>query len=114
MSLRNFLLGRPQKYPFDPAKADRWASTYFPGPQRHIASALAGILVEQTGVPWNEMLASTTFGELNVWDDFDVVDFVDAIERRFAISIPEHDRERISKISDLVEYLHASVHKPLA
>jgi acyl carrier protein len=113
MNFLNFLFGRSQKNPFDPADADRWANMNFPTFQRHIASGVAGILVEQTGVPWNEMLASTPFSALNVWDDFDTVNFVDALEKRFEISIPEHDRERLLKISDLVEYLYERVCKPI-
>jgi hypothetical protein len=64
LDIWNFLFGKPQKYPFNPAEADEWARVSFPDSQRHIASTIGGILVEQTGVPWSELSAFTTFSRV--------------------------------------------------
>jgi acyl carrier protein len=105
LDIWNFLFGKSQKYPFNPAEANEWARVSFPDSQRHIAATIGGILIEQAGVPWSELSAFTTFWELNVWDDFDCADFVDAVEKQFGISIPDHELEHMNRILDLVEYI---------
>jgi rhodanese-related sulfurtransferase len=92
---------------FDAREADRWAKEHFPESRYSIALIIGESLVNQIQVPWSELLPSTKFSELNVWDDFDGSLYADCVELKIGCLIPEKDRKNLHTISDLVEYLKA-------
>lgn len=87
-------------------EARLWAQAHFPEPQRRIAGLVAGILCEQTGADFAELRASTHFlHDMGVFDFFDTVDYVKAIQQEFALVIPEPELDKMHRLSDLVEYV---------
>jgi acyl carrier protein len=83
-----------------------WAHAHFPEPQRRIAALVAGILCEQTGADFAELRPSTHFlHDMSVFDFFDTVDYVKAVQLEFALAIPEPELDKMHLLSDLVEYV---------
>ena len=90
------------------AAAAAWASTHFPIAQRPVAALLAGILVEQVGNCLDELRPSSDFNrDIGVFDYFDASDYTAAVEEQFQLSIPEQERQRIQRFSDLVQYVES-------
>jgi acyl carrier protein len=91
-------------------KAQAWASFQFAEPYQQIAAIVAGILCEQTGAEFSELHAFTHFvTEMIFFDFFDPAAYVTAIEQELQLAIPEHEAEKISCISELVEYLYTRI-----
>lgn len=69
-------------------------------------------MCEQTGVQFSELRASTHFmNDMGVFDFFDTVDYVSAIQREFGLVISDQEATKIERIWDLVEYLYERVTK---
>ena len=100
---------RPQHPGFRHSEAvASWAATHFPLGQQPIAALLAGILVEQVGNCLDDLRPSSDFNrDIGVFDYFDASDYTAAVERQFQLSIPQQERQRIQRFSDLVQYVES-------
>jgi len=63
------------------------------------------IIVEQLGVDANQVTDEASFVDDLGADSLDTVELVMALEEQFDIEIPDEDAEKISTVSDAIEYL---------
>lgn len=67
------------------------------------------IIVEQLGVDANQVTDEASFVDDLGADSLDTVELVMALEEKFDIEIPDEDAEKISTVSDAIEYLKKNV-----
>ena len=70
-----------------------------------IEAKVKEIIVEQLGVDANQVTDEASFVDDLGADSLDTVELVMALEEQFDIEIPDEDAEKISTVSDAIEYL---------
>jgi len=86
-----------------------WSHYHFSETYVFIAEVVATVLVFQTGISLKELKPNTQFANINVYDDFDAVAFVQKLESRLNLSIPDEEASKIYSIAELVTYLSHKV-----
>ena len=97
-----------QQKPFhtDNDEIEQWARCNFLKPHTSFAATAAKILVSQTGISLDELSPETYFYSINVYDCFDSVDYVNALEIKFGIAISDEDAKKLVTFGELIDYLH--------
>ena len=72
-----------------------------------VEEKVRGIIVEQLGVDAEEVTPGASFVEDLGADSLDTVELVMAFEEAFDLEIPDEDAEKITKVSDAVDYIQA-------
>jgi acyl carrier protein len=74
------------------------------------AEKVKNIIVEQLGVPAEDVKESASFIEDLGADSLDIVELVMALEEEYDIEISDEDAEKIQTVGDAVNYIaeHAS------
>ena len=73
--------------------------------EQEIFNEVSEILVDQLGVEPEDITMEANFiDDLNA-DSLDIVELVMALEEGFDISIPDEEAERITTVSDAVNYI---------
>ena len=70
---------------------------------------VAGIIVQQLGVPREEVVAEASFIDDLGADSLDIVELVMAMEEEFNIEIPDEDAEKIQTIGAAIAYLRGKL-----
>ena len=65
------------------------------------------IIVDQLGVPADDVTAQASFIEDLGADSLDIVELVMALEEEFNMEIPDEDAEKIQTVNDVVTYISA-------
>lgn len=63
------------------------------------------IIVEQLGVPSEEVIESASFIEDLGADSLDIVELVMALEEEYDIEISDEDAEKIQTVGDAISYI---------
>ena len=74
------------------------------------ADKVKSIIVEQLGVPAEEVTEAASFIEDLGADSLDIVELVMALEEEYDIEISDEDAEKIQTVGDAISYIteHAS------
>ena len=67
------------------------------------------IIVEQLGVTEGSVTMDASFIDDLGADSLDIVELVMALEEEFDIEIPDADAEKVTTVSDVVEYIKENV-----
>jgi acyl carrier protein len=67
--------------------------------------ALLDLLVEQLGVPENQLTPDARIEEDLGADSLDKVEIIMSVDERFNVSVPDEIAERVSTVGDLFEVL---------
>lgn len=67
------------------------------------------IIVEQLGVNESEITMDSIFTDDLGADSLDLVEFIMSLEEEFDIEIPDEAAEKVSTVSDVVEYIRTNV-----
>ncbi len=70
-----------------------------------VMDKVRGIIVDQLGVDEEEVKPEAAFVDDLGADSLDVVELVMALEEEFNLEIPDEDAERISTVSEAVNYI---------
>ncbi|MCI0548202.1 MAG: acyl carrier protein [Candidatus Rokubacteria bacterium] len=70
-----------------------------------VAEKVKSIIVEQLGVDAAEVTPEASFTDDLGADSLDIVELVMAFEEEFGIEIPDEDAEKISRVSEAVDYI---------
>ena len=70
-----------------------------------VMDKVKGIIVDQLGVDEDEVKPNAAFVDDLGADSLDVVELVMALEEEFNLEIPDEDAERISTVSEAVNYI---------
>lgn len=70
------------------------------------AEKVKGIIVEQLGVPKEDVNESASFIEDLGADSLDIVELVMALEEEYDIEISDEDAEKILTVGDAVSYIN--------
>ncbi len=73
--------------------------------EQSVARKVREIVAEQLGVPEDEILPSSTFGEDLGADSLDVVECLMALEEEFEVAIAEDEAEEFETVKDLIDYV---------
>ncbi len=63
------------------------------------------IIVDQLGVDEEEVTSEASFIDDLGADSLDIVELIMALEEEFGLEIPDDEAEKISTVSDAVEYI---------
>jgi acyl carrier protein len=63
------------------------------------------IIIDQLGVDGDEVTINASFVDDLGADSLDVVELVMAVEEEFGLEIPDEDAEKITKVSEVVNYI---------
>lgn len=74
-----------------------------------IETKVKEIIVEQLGVDAKQVTDGASFVDDLGADSLDTVELVMALEEKFSIEIPDEDAEKITTVSDAIEYLKKNV-----
>lgn len=74
-----------------------------------IASRVKKIVVEQLGVEAEKVTDTASFIDDLGADSLDTVELVMALEEEFGIEIPDEDAEKISNVSQAIEYVSTNI-----
>lgn len=69
------------------------------------AERVKGIIVEQLGVPAEDVKLEASFIEDLGADSLDIVELVMALEEEYDIEISDEDAEKIQTVGDAVKYI---------
>jgi len=69
------------------------------------AERVKNIIVEQLGVPAEEVSDEASFVEDLGADSLDIVELIMALEEEYDIEIPDEDAEKIQTVGDAVTYI---------
>lgn len=69
------------------------------------AERVKAIIVEQLGVPTEEVVESASFIEDLGADSLDIVELVMALEEEYDIEISDEDAEKIQTVGDAINYI---------
>ena len=72
-----------------------------------VEDRVAEIIVEQLGIPKEEIVPEASFIDDLGADSLDIVELVMAMEETFDIEIPDDDAEKIQTIGDAFSYVVA-------
>jgi acyl carrier protein len=67
------------------------------------------IIINELGVDPEKVTSDASFVEDLGADSLDTVELVMALEEKFSIEIPDEDAEKITTVSDAIEYLKRNV-----
>jgi acyl carrier protein len=70
-----------------------------------VEERVKAIIVEQLGVEENDVAPAAKFIEDLGADSLDTVELVMAFEEEFDIEIPDEDAEKITTVSDAIQYI---------
>ncbi|MFN7144354.1 MAG: acyl carrier protein [Myxococcota bacterium] len=70
-----------------------------------IVRRVKDLIAESLGVNPTEVVPDASFIDDLGADSLDIVELVMAIEKEFAIEIPDEDAEKISTVQDAVDYI---------
>jgi acyl carrier protein len=70
-----------------------------------IVRRVKDLIAESLGVNQTEVVPDASFIDDLGADSLDIVELVMAIEKEFAIEIPDEDAEKISTVQDAVDYI---------
>jgi acyl carrier protein len=70
-----------------------------------IVRRVTDLIAESLGVNPTEVVLDASFIDDLGADSLDIVELVMAIEKEFAIEIPDEDAEKISTVRDAVDYI---------
>ncbi|MCC6953567.1 MAG: acyl carrier protein [Deltaproteobacteria bacterium] len=73
--------------------------------QAETAEKVKSIIVEQLGVPAEEVTDDASFIEDLGADSLDIVELIMALEEEYDIEIPDEDAEKIQTVGDAVGYI---------
>ncbi len=73
------------------------------------ADKVKSIIVEQLGVPAEEVTENASFIEDLGADSLDIVELVMALEEEYDITIPDEEAEKIQTVGDAVNYISEHV-----
>lgn len=79
-----------------------------------VVEKVAKIVAEHLGVDLAAVQLESTFIDELGADSLDVVEIVLAFEDEFGIDIPDEDAEKITKVSQAVDYINAKLGKSAA
>ncbi len=68
------------------------------------------LIAESLGVNLTEVVPGASFIDDLGADSLDIVELVMAIEKEFAIEIPDEDAEKITTVQDAVDYIQNKAH----
>ena len=74
-----------------------------------IFEKVKGIIVEQVGVAESAVTMEASFIDDLGADSLDIVELVMAFEEEFNIEIPDSDAEKVTTVSDVVDYIKENV-----
>ena len=74
-----------------------------------IETKVKEIIVEQLGVDAKQVTDGASFVDDLGADSLDTVELVMALEEKFSIEIPDEEAEKITTVSDAIEYLKKNV-----
>lgn len=74
-----------------------------------IATRVKKIVVEQLGVEETKVTETASFIDDLGADSLDTVELVMALEEEFGIEIPDEDAEKISNVSQAIEYVSTNL-----
>ena len=69
------------------------------------AEKVKSIIVEQLGVPAEEVTDEASFIEDLGADSLDIVELIMGIEEEFDIEIPDEEAEKLSNVGEALEYV---------
>ncbi len=69
------------------------------------------LIADSLGVNLSEVVPDASFIDDLGADSLDIVELVMAIEKEFAIEIPDEDAEKISTVRDAIDYINNKVPK---
>lgn len=69
------------------------------------AERVKAIIVEQLGVPTEEVVETASFIEDLGADSLDIVELVMALEEEYDIEISDEDAEKIQTVGDAISYI---------
>ncbi len=75
-----------------------------------IEEKVKSIIVEQLGIPEDEVKPEASFIDDLGADSLDIVELVMAMEEEFEIEIPDEEAENIKTVGDAIKYINQ--HKP--
>jgi acyl carrier protein len=70
------------------------------------AEKVKSIIAEQLGVKIEEVKEESSFVDDLGADSLDTVELIMALEEEFNIEIPDDDAEKMSKVSDVINYIN--------
>ena len=71
------------------------------------AEKVKSIIVEQLGVPAEEVTDEASFIEDLGADSLDIVELIMALEEEFDMEIPDEDAEKIQTVGDVINYIQS-------
>ena len=75
----------------------------------NVAEQVKAIIVEKLGVDPEEVVDSASFSNDLGADSLDIVELVMAFEEEFSLEIPDDAAEKISTVSDVVNFIESKV-----
>lgn len=73
-----------------------------------IASKVQKIIVDKLGVEESEVVATASFTNDLGADSLDTVELIMEFEKKFGISIPDDQAEKIQTVGDAISYIEAN------
>ena len=99
-----------QIFPLDQSALKDWASLHFSPPYSFLAIVVGEILVTQIGISLDQLDPESCFADINgLYDNFDSVDFMIALQSQFKLEIRDAEAEKIHTLADLITYLESRV-----
>jgi acyl carrier protein len=72
-----------------------------------VADKVKSIIAEQLGVKIEEVKPEASFIDDLGADSLDTVELIMALEEEFNVEIPDEDAEKMTKVSDAINYVEA-------
>ncbi len=78
------------------------------GGERMIFDKVKKLIVEQLGVEEEDITMEASFIDDLGADSLDIVELIMALEEEFGLEIPDNEAEKITTVSDVVEYIKSN------